>query len=140
MKNAIHIVLMLACCLFGQNLMAQGATLNIDGIKYDIDFTMSAEYVEGRGAKMDISINKPLDGNNHALINAILKGTTIDRMVITQSDNNGSLKLVLRSASVVDFSTGQSSSGKKESFVVVCSTIRYEFTSGQGSNVITHNF
>jgi hypothetical protein len=140
MKNTIHIVLMLACCLFGQNLMAQSATLNIEGIKYAIDYTMSAEYVENYGAKMQIDISKPLDGNNHTFIDAILKGAAIDRMVITQSENNGTLKIVLRGVSVVDFKTEQSSSGKNESFVVVCHTIRYEFTSNQVTNVFSHTF
>ena len=140
MKNTINIVLMMTCCFFGQNLMAQGAKLNIDGIKYDIDFTMSAEYIESHGSKMEIEISKPLDGYNHTFIEAILKGTAIDRMVITKSENNGTLKIILRDASIVNFITGQSPSGNKEKFVVVCNLIKYEFTSTQGSNEITHTF
>ena len=134
-------MIILACCLFGQNLLAQSATLNFNNNSYSVDFSMNIDGAsQGQSSAMSIEINKPLDGNNHAFIDAIMKGTLIKSMTLSQSQNNGTLRINLTNASIVALSTGQSSKSSGDTFLVVCDQLAYEFTAKSGKNAISHSF
>ena len=143
MKNTINIILIIACCLVGQNLMAQGATLTFNGKSYAVDFVMDLEGPKGRQpGTMSISFSKLFDGDNHAFIDALFRGTVIKNMTISQTQKNGTLRITLSNASIITFSTGESSSskGKTDDFVVLAKRLNYEFRSSRGRNTISHSF
>ena len=132
---------MVACCFVGQNLFAQGATLNFNGKSYPVDFTMSFDGAgQGQSASMDVEISKSSKSDSKAIYDAYVNGTLIKNMTLTQSQKNGTLKVTLTSASIVAYSSGKDSKSQEDTFLVVSQGLNYEFSSKQGKNSVSHSF
>lgn len=132
---------MITCCFVGQDLFAQSVTLDFNGNSYPVNFNMSLEGAgQGQSANMDISISKSIKYGDKAIYNAYVNGTLIKNMTLTQTHKMGTTKVTLTNASIVAFSSGQSSKSQEDVFLVVGQGLNFEFTSKQGKNSVSHNF